>query len=105
MSEIVITLVNQCDDEHDAQVLVYQSRAPGSTGGENEASPAWLEVEVPAGASRDVTVPSGPRYFVGVEDTGPGELHPGRHDTLEVDASQTVIVSGSLVSGLRVTPG
>lgn len=105
MSEIVITLVNQCDDEHDAQVLVYQTRPPGATGGEDEAGPAWIEVEVPAGSSRDVTVPDGPRYFVGVEDAGPGGLHPGRRDTIEVRATQKVVVSGSLVSGLRVTLG
>lgn len=103
MSEIVITVVNKCDDEHDAQVLVYQSRAPGSTGDSRESGPAWLEVEVPAGTSRDVNVPEGPRYFVGVEDAGPGGLHPGRRDTIEVSASGKVIVRGSLTSGLRLS--
>lgn len=105
MSEIVITVVNQCDDEHDAQVLVYQSRPPGATGDTHESGPAWLEVEVPAGSSRDVTVPAGPRYYVGVEDAGPDALHPGRRDTLEVGASQRVVVRGSLASGLRVASG
>lgn len=100
MADIVITVVNHCDDEHDAQVLVYQSRPAG----EDASLPAWMEIEVPAGETRELNVPSGPRYFVGVEDVGPGGLHPGRRDTLEVDsaASQKVVVRGSLVSGLRV---
>ena len=113
MSEIVITLVNQCDDEHDAQVLVYQSRAPGDPGNvgntaapsatSSDGQPAWTEIEVPAGETRALTVPSGPRYFVGVEDTGPGGLHPGRRDTLEVGGeSQRIVVRGSLASGLRI---
>jgi hypothetical protein len=113
MSEIVITLVNQCDDARDAQMFVYQSRAPGDAGkvGSTSATsatsrdgqPAFTEIELPAGETRTLTVPAGPRYFVGVEDTGPGGLHPGRRDTLEVGpGSQTVVVRGSLVSGLRI---
>lgn len=105
MSEIVITLVNKCDDDQSAQVLVYQSRPQGDAN--NSTAPAAYEVEVPAGMRRDLNVPSGPRYFVGVEDVGPGGLHPGRRDTLEVssDSSQTVVVSGSLASGLRISLG
>lgn len=105
MSERVITVVNQCDDEHEAQVLVYQTRPPGESGDTREPGPAWIELEVPAGTSRDVTVPEGPRYFVGVEDAGPGGLHPGRRDMVEVGESLRVVVHGSLVSGLRVTSG
>lgn len=96
MSEITITLVNRCDDDQAAKLLVYQSR-DGSVG------PSFQEFELPAGTTRDLTVPEGPRYFVGVEDIGPGGLHPGKRDAIEVGGrSSTVEVRGSLVSGLRV---
>ncbi|MBL9102876.1 MAG: hypothetical protein JNL82_18150 [Myxococcales bacterium] len=100
MSDFTITLVNRCDDDHTAKVLVYQSRDSRDGG---EAGPAWQEYEVPAGASRELTVPDGPRYFVGVEDIGPGGINPGKRDTIEVGGGDsTVEVRGSLASGLRV---
>lgn len=99
MSDITITLVNRCDDDHDAKVTVYQSRSSGEDGG----APELKEIEVPGGTSQELRVPEGPRYFIGVEDIGPNAERPGRRDTVEVDrAGQTVEISGSLTRGLRV---
>lgn len=99
MPEFTITLVNRCDDDHDAKVMVYQSRASG----EGAAAPEMQEIEVRSGTSQDVSVPEGRRCIIGVEDIGPNAEQPGRRDTVEVDrAGQTVEIRGSLASGLRV---
>lgn len=99
MADTVLTLVNNCDDDHEAKLVVYRSRSAG----DDSTPAAWTEVELPSGATRELTVPDGAQCFVGVESVGPGGLHPGRGDALSVpEGAQTVVVTGSLATGLRV---